>query len=113
MIDACKANGVELMVGYRLHFDEATLQAFEIARTGKLGDLRAFSSFLSHRGRLGDATREPYEAGGATYNLGVDCINAARNLFRLQPTEVVAQASFDQGADDTLSAILRFPGERV
>ena len=113
MIEACAGNGVKLMVAYRLHFEEATLEAMEVARSGKLGTLRLFSSFFSHVVRAGDIRREPDVAGGATYDLGVYCINAARNLFDAEPTLVVAQAIEKEGVDDTLSAVLRFPGDRL
>lgn len=113
MIDACHAHDVRLMVGYRLHFDEATLRAMSLARSGKLGDVRLFSSFFSHVVRPGDIRRDPAVAGGATYDLGVYCINAARHLFDAEPIQVVADAVFRDGTDDTLSAILRFPGGRM
>ena len=113
MIEACSANDVKLMVAYRLHFEEATLEAIEIARSGKLGELKLFSSFFSHVVRPGDIRREPEVAGGATYDLGVYCINAARNLFDAEPILVLAQAIEKNGVDDTLSAVLRFPDDRL
>ena len=63
----------------------------EIARSGKLGELRLFSSFFTHVVRGGDIRREPEVAGGATYDLGVYCINAARHLFDAEPTLVRRQ----------------------
>ncbi len=113
MVEACSENDVKLMVAYRLHFEQATLEAMEIARSGKLGKLRLFSSFFSHVVRAGDIRREPEVAGGATYDLGVYCINAARNLFDAEPTVVFAQAIEKDGVDDTVSAVLRFPGDRL
>jgi predicted dehydrogenase len=113
MVDACDACEVKLMVAYRLHFDEATLQALEIARSGKLGEPRLFSSVFTHVVRADDTRRDPTVAGGATYDLGVYCINAARNLFGAEPTDVFADAVFVDGTDDTLSAILHFPGDRI
>ncbi|HEY4160423.1 MAG TPA: Gfo/Idh/MocA family oxidoreductase, partial [Polyangiaceae bacterium] len=47
MEEACKDREVKLMAAYRLHFEEATLKALEIARSGELGELRLFESFLS------------------------------------------------------------------
>jgi predicted dehydrogenase len=113
MIEACIGNDVKLMVAYRLHFEEATLEAMEIARSGKLGKLRLFSSFFSHVVRPGDIRREPDVAGGATYDLGVYCINAARHLFDAEPILVRAEAIEKDGVDDTVSAVLRFPGDRL
>jgi len=113
IIDACEKARVKLMVAYRLHFEEATLEALDIARSGKLGKLRAFTSFFSHVVRPGDIRRDPDVAGGAVLDLGVYCINAARNLFEAEPTLVTADCIEKNGTDDTTSAILRFPGDRV
>jgi predicted dehydrogenase len=113
MIEACEAKGVKLMTAYRLHFEEASLEAMEIARSGKLGEPKLFSSFFTHVVRGGDIRREPEVAGGATYDLGVYCINAARHLFDAEPTLVTATAIEKEGVDDTVTAVLRFPGERL
>ncbi len=113
MVEACEQNEVKLMVAYRLHFEEGTLEAMEIARSGKLGKVKLFSSFFTHVVRGGDIRREPEVAGGATYDLGVYCINAARHLFDAEPTLAFANAVEKDGVDDTLSAILHFPHERL
>lgn len=113
MMDACAANGVWLMVAYRLHFEEASLQALQIARSGQLGTPRLFSSFFSHVVRGDDIRRDPSLGGGATLDLGVYCINAARHLFDAEPELVLAHAVERDGTDDTVSATLRFPGDRI
>jgi predicted dehydrogenase len=113
MDQACRAHHVKLMVAYRLHFEEANLKAMEIARSGKLGELRLFSSFFTHVVRSGDIRQKPDVAGGAAYDLGVYCINAARNLFESDPISVFAQIVEKNGTDDTTVAVLRFPGDRL
>lgn len=113
MDDACTGAAVKLMVAYRLHFEEATLAALEVVRSGKLGELRLFDSFFSHVLRPGDVREDPSLAGGAAYDLGVYCINAARNLFDAEPTSVSAEFIERNGTDDTTTAILRFPGNRL
>lgn len=110
---ACARNGVYLMVAYRLHFEAANLQAIETARSGQLGEPRLFSSFFSHVVRPGDIRRDPEVGGGASYDLGVYCINAARHLFGAEPIEVFAQAVEKNGVDDTTTVLLRFPEERL
>ena len=40
MIDAAETNHVKLMIAYRLHFEEANLDAIELAQSGKLGKVR-------------------------------------------------------------------------
>ena len=113
IIDACAARSVRLMVAYRLHFEEASLKAMEIARSGQLGQPQLFSSYFTHVVREGDIRRDPSLAGGATLDLGVYCINAARHLFDAEPELVSAQVIERDGTDDTVSATLRFPGDRL
>lgn len=110
---ACRRAGVKLMVAYRLHFEEATLAALETVRAGKLGELRLFSSFFSHVVRPGDIRQDPALAGGAAYDMGVYCINAARNLFEAEPISVMADIVEKNGTDDTTTVLLRFPGDRL
>ena len=47
MISAAEKGGVKLMIAYRLHFEKANLEAVEIARSGKLGEPRFFSSVFA------------------------------------------------------------------
>src|SRR5207237_2499147 len=54
MIRVCAAHRVALMVGYRLHFEEANLRAIEIVRSGEIGELRHFDSTFSQVVRQGD-----------------------------------------------------------
>lgn len=114
MIDACRSAGVKLMIAYRLHFEAANLSAIEVARSGALGELRAFSTVFSQRVREGDVRTHRDLAGGAAYDMGVYAINAARYLFQDEPVEVLAscQNGFD-GVDATSTAILRFSEGRV
>ncbi|HMO86545.1 MAG TPA: Gfo/Idh/MocA family oxidoreductase [Lacipirellulaceae bacterium] len=118
MITAAERTGAKLMLAYRLHFDEANLHAIELARSGRLGDVRVFNSTFSINVAPGNVRVQPELGGGTLYDIGIYCINAARYLFRDEPLEVVA-ASFNtgdprfEGVDETTSAVLRFPGDRV
>jgi predicted dehydrogenase len=49
MTAACEEAGTKLMIAYRLHFEEANLEAVKIVTSGKLGDLRIFSSIFSQQ----------------------------------------------------------------
>ncbi|BAY23553.1 oxidoreductase domain-containing protein [Calothrix sp. NIES-2100] len=119
MIRATKDHHVKLMIAYRLHFDQANMQAVEIAKSGKIGDTRIFNSVFSQQVAEGNVRLEPISnGGGSVYDMGVYCINAARYLFQNEPNEVFAysvsrdEKRFDE-ADEMTSAILRFPGQRV
>ena len=118
MIDACRDNGVKLMIAYRLHFEEINLDAIELVRRGRLGDPKFFNSSFAMRVREGDIRTRGEMGGGTLYDIGVYCINAARYLFRAEPTEVMA-LSVNSGAgrtreiDESTGALLRFGDDRV
>jgi len=113
MDQAVKRHGVKLMCAYRLHFERATLAALDIVRSGQLGDVRLFSSFFTHVVRPGDIRMNSELAGGATYDIGVYCINAARNLFSAEPIRVMADKVELGGTDHTTTVLLRFPDDRL
>ena len=120
MIAAARAGGVKLMIAYRLHFEEANLKAVELVRSGRLGEVRHFDSVFTMDVKSGNIRLNDQErlGGGPLYDIGVYCINAARYLFRAEPTEAFAFAlnSGDprfQAVDQGVTAVLRFPGERL
>jgi predicted dehydrogenase len=115
--EAGKAN-VKLMIAYRLHFERGNLQAIEWANSGKIGEPRIFSSVFSQQVHAGNSRLKGDVGGGAVYDIGVYCINAARYLFRAEPEEVTAwHAGRDQGrfkeVPATTSALMRFPDDRL
>ena len=120
MIEAADANHVKLMIAYRLHFEEANLEAIELAKSGKLGNVRIFDSAFSQQVAAGNVrVTEPVEKGGGpVYDMGVYCINAARYLFRTEPTSVMAFSANKtdkrfQLVDEMTSVVMRFPEERL
>jgi len=118
MIAACRVADVKLMVAYRLHFEPLTLAAIDLARSGRLGTLKFFNSSFSMTVRRGDIRTKRRCGGGTLYDIGVYCVNAARNLFRAEPTEVSA-ISVNSGLatlseiDETTAATLRFGNDHV
>ena len=120
MIEAANQNNTKLMVAYRLHFEAGNLKAVEIARSGKLGCIRAFTSeFAQQVADNNIRVTEPVSRGGGPlYDMGVYCINAARYLFRAEPLEVsaIAESRIDQRfeqVEEMISVVMRFPGERL
>ncbi len=119
MIDTCHHEGVKLMTAYRLHFEAGNLSAVKIARSGKLGELRLFSSLFTMQIKDADNIRVRADMGGGPlYDIGIYCINAARMLFNAEPHEVVARAvrgtdpRFDEVAE-MVSVIMRYPEDRL
>jgi predicted dehydrogenase len=118
MIRACDENDVRLMVAYRLHFESANLRAIQVASTGRVGELRFFSSTFGQQVREGDIRTQADLGGGALFDMGIYCVNAARNLFRAEPEEVYAvqlsgRDARANGVDETTTAILRFSDNRI
>lgn len=118
MVDACRRAGVKLMTAYRLHFERANLEAVKVAQSGKLGELRYFNSIFSMQAQAPNIRLQKKMGGGPLYDLGVYCINAARYIFRDEPTEVLAMTATGSDkrfreVEEMAGAVLRFPGERV
>jgi predicted dehydrogenase len=119
MIDAAEDAGVKLMTAYRLHFDRANLSARQLAERGKeLGEARFFASVFSQQVREDNVRLDRRRGGGPLYDIGVYCINAARMMFGAEPSEVTAVRATGRDerfkeVDEMVSAILRFPEERL
>lgn len=90
MIAATEAAHVKLMIAYRLHFERGNLQAIDIVNSGKIGEPRIFTSVFSQQVKAGNSRLKKDIGGGALYDMGIYCINAARYLFRAEPQEVFA-----------------------
>ena len=119
MIDACKDNGVKLMTAYRLHFEPANLEVVRLIEKGRIGEPRFFSSTFAYQVKPGNIRTSAERGGGAIWDLGTYCINAARYLFRADPIEVFAMR-IDRPDDprfaevhEGMSVLLRFPGDRT
>ncbi len=118
MIEEAERHHVKLMTAYRLHFERANMKAVEIARSGRLGQLRIFDSLFCMQVEEGNIRLEAEFGGGPLYDIGIDCINAARYLFRAEPTEVMALCANSgeprfREVEEMTSAVLRFPDERL
>jgi predicted dehydrogenase len=107
---------IKLMVGYRLHFERANLEAIRQIQAGAIGQVRVFDSVFVQQVREPNIRLDPALGGGPLYDMGIYCLNAARYLFRSEPTEVFAFTARGDGprfagVDEMLCGILRFPGE--
>ena len=119
MIDACREAGVKLMTAYRLHFEESNLEAVRLIEQGRIGEPRFFTSTFAYQVRPGNIRTSADRGGGAIWDLGPYCINAARYLFRADPVEVFA-LRMDRRDDERfaevhegMAVLLKFPGGRV
>ena len=114
MMRAAREAQVKLMVAYRLHFERANLEAGEVARSGRIGEPRLFNSTFCTPVVPGNIRVRRDTGGGVLYDIGIYCINAARNLFGDEPLEVrAACAGTLDEVEETASAVMRFSNDRV
>jgi predicted dehydrogenase len=114
MARLAKEHKVKMMVAYRLHFERANLEAIEIARSGRIGEPRLFTSTFSMSVVPGNIRVRRETGGGVLWDIGIYCINAARSLFGAEPVEVRAEVAGRAGeVEESVSALLRFPDDRV
>jgi len=118
MILSAEQGHVKLMIAYRLHFERGNLEAVDILNSGQLGEPRIFSSVFSQPVKAGNSRLSKEVGGGPLYDMGVYCINAARYLFKSEPTEVFAwnltrnDERFREVPEMT-SGLLKFPNDRI
>lgn len=92
MIDACKENGVTLSVGYRLQHEPNTQSIIGYAASKPFGPitqveaLAGFSGYSASDAAVWRLKKEP--GGGALFDMGVYCINAARYSLGEEPSRV-------------------------
>ena len=118
MIAAARQNRVKLMTAYRLHFEQATLSALDKVAKGEIGEPRLFVSAFTLNVKPPNIRLDAELGGGTLYDIGIYCINAARHIFRAEPVEVFAmRASKPERrfaeVEESMSATLRFPGDRL
>jgi predicted dehydrogenase len=118
MVRVASRGQAQLMVAYRLHFDEANLRMVELANSGRLGHIRIFHSLFTQQVKAGDTRLKADIGGGPLHDIGIYCINAARYLFQAEPTEVFAAASRTgesrfREVPEMHAVIMRFPEDRL
>ena len=118
MIDASEKTGAKLMIAYRLHFEEATIEGLETVRSGKIGEPRIFSSVFCQQVSEKNSRTVVGNWAGPLPDMGPYPINAVRQLFQAMPTEVFAfraskpEPRFKE-VEEMITAVLKFPGERL
>lgn len=119
MIRSARKHGIKLMTAYRLHFEETNLRVAEMVEAGKIGEPKFFNSSFSFELTYPDNVRLQKKHGGGTlYDIGVYCLNAARHVFRAEPTEVFCMSASSDDArfrevDETSAVVMRFPGDKL
>jgi predicted dehydrogenase len=120
MIAACKAAGVTLSIGYRLHYEPFTMEVMRLAKDKDYGKVKYVEAQFAFKNRNVDAWRmkQSLAGGGAIMDVGVYCINAARYATGEEPIAVTAQATKTEpliykDIEETLQWQLYFPSGAV
>ncbi len=120
MMAAAEKYNTQFMIGYRLHFQAANLEAIKRAHSKRIGDLRIFNSVFSMQVKDQNNIRldTVERGGGPLYDIGIYCINASRYLFKSEPLEVFATATSTKDSrfkktDETICCILKYPEGRI
>ncbi|SFP62204.1 Gfo/Idh/MocA family protein [Parafilimonas terrae] len=121
MVDACKANNVKLLVGYRMHFEPHTLEIIRMRNAGEFGKVLFFQGLSGFT--IGDPTQwrlnKALAGGGSMMDIGIYSINGSRYMIGEDPVWVTAQETknnpqkFKEGVDETIQFQLGFPGGAV
>ena len=119
MVEACRSNGVRLMVAYRKYFDPASVALKKLVDSTKLGRLKvihsAFTIYIppSKKEKPWRLDRR-LSGGGALMDVGIYCINTARWLIGKDPVEAagnswtVAPDQFNE-VEENIAFRLTFP----
>lgn len=116
MIAACEKNKVQLTVGYRMQHEPNTRTIMDFAKNKPYGAMQKLSASAGYTdGRTNHWKQQKAMGGGATYDMGVYCINASRYVTGLEPISVKAVQSTNRPAiytevDETMQFDLEFPG---
>ena len=121
MIDACKKAGVQLLVGYRMHFEPKTLEIIRMRKDGELGKILFFQGLCGFK--IGDPTQwrlnKELAGGGSLMDIGIYAINGSRYMVGEEPNWVLAQETktdtvkFKEGVDETIQFQFGFPSGAV
>ncbi len=121
MIQACAAAGVQLAVGYRLHYEPYNMELKRLGQEKVFGPVRLVEASLGYKVEDGKPWRlhKALSGGGPLMNLGVYCLQASRYIIGEEPVSVTAQfgpntnpAVFSE-VEASIMWQLNFPGGAV
>ena len=117
MIAACNAAGRQLMIAYRCQYEPYNREAIRIARSGEHGAIKLIEATNGQNQAVNFQWRHVRKlaGGGSLPDVGIYCLNAARYLTGLEPTQVTAQILSDESdprfteVEDRVNFQLKFP----
>ncbi len=121
MIAACKKANVQLLVGYRMHFEPHTVEIIRMRNAGEFGKILFFQGLSGFT--IGDPNQwrlnKQLSGGGSLMDIGIYSINGARYMVGEDPVWVTAEETknnpgkFKEGVDETIQFQFGFPGGAV
>jgi predicted dehydrogenase len=94
MIEACRANGVRLMIAYRKYFEPGSVALKKLVTSGKLGRLRHMFSAYTEEVDPGKAKtwqlNQKLAGGGSLMDIGIYCVNTMRWVAGSTPIDATA-----------------------
>lgn len=94
MIAACKEAGVQLSVGYRLHFEPHNKIAMRVGQEGIFGKLTGIECSHGLSKVQGWRIEKDLSGGGPLMDVGIYCVQAVRYVTGREPLAVTAQEGF-------------------
>lgn len=116
MIAAAQRNHVLLAEAFMYRFHPQFAKVRELLADGAIGEVQVIrSAFCFHLTDPKNIRLVPEMGGGALMDVGSYCVNMARLIAGMEPSEVNAVALWgrNNGVDETLVGILRFPNDVV
>lgn len=91
MITTCEEAGVQLSVGYRLHFEPHNKELMRMGQGIFFGSIKLIEAEHSLRYAKGWRIKKALAGGGALMDVGIYCLHAARYCIGAEPIAVTAQ----------------------
>jgi predicted dehydrogenase len=121
MIDACKKAGVQLAVGYRLHYEPYHLELKRLGQQKVFGPVRLIEASLGFKSddASGWRLKKALAGGGPLMDVGIYCIQSSRYVLGEEPVSATAQfgtvtnAALFSEVEASITWQLQFPGGAV
>ncbi len=116
MIEACKKNRVQLMVGHMIRFSPLALRIRELIRSKTIGEVTFARAEFVYDGRISQRTwlRDMRVAGGGpVFDIGVHCLDTLRFVLEDEVVSVkshLAPLPTKTKTESTADILLRFSG---
>jgi len=93
MIAACKKAGLQMAIGYRLHYEPYNMEMKRLGQEKVFGQVRLVEASLGYK--TGDPNewrlKKALAGGGPLMNVGIYCVQASRYITGEEPLSVTAQ----------------------